>query len=186
MGGLCFVCLTRGSAASVNHIGTGALTIGEYGRGPLPRTREVVEAVGAAHIKADVAENLAETRWRKLSWNIPFNGLSVAAGGVSTLEILEDPALRAECRAIMDEVIETANRLGFPIEKEYADFHMQRTPGMGHYRPSTLIDWEAGQELEIEPIWGEPLRRAQAAGIEMPHLAGLYGRLRAIQDRRGK
>ncbi len=180
MGALCFVCLTRRTAASVDHIGVGALTIGEYGRTPLPRTEAIVEAFRLAHIKTTATEDLAETRWRKLSWNIPFNGLSVAAGGVSTLQILEDPALRAECGAVMDEVIETANRLGFPIEKEYAETQIKRTYGMGHYRPSTLIDWEAGQELEIEPIWGEPLRRAQAAGVEMPHLAGLYERLKGI------
>lgn len=184
LGGLCFVCLTRGSAASVNHVGVGAITIGEYGRAPLPRTHAVVEAFRAAGIKTLLVEDLAEARWRKLAWNIPFNGLSVAAGGLSTQQILDDPALAAECRAIMDEVIATANTLGYPIEKEYADFHMERTHAMGHYRPSTLIDWEAGQELEIEPIWGEPLRVAKAAGVEMPHLAGLYERLRGIDAKR--
>lgn len=177
MGGLCFVCLTRGTAASVNHVGVGAITIGEYGRAPLPRTEALVEALRSAHIKTLLAEDLAEARWRKLAWNIPFNGLAVAAGGVSTRQILDDPALLAECRALMDEVIATANKLGHPIEKEYADFHITRTDEMGHYRPSTLIDWEAGQELEIEPIWGEPLRQARAGGVEMPHLAGLYERL---------
>ncbi len=180
LGGLCFVCLTRRTAASVDHVGVGAISIGEYGRAPLPRTHAIVEALRAAHIETLLAEDLAEERWRKLAWNIPFNGLAVAAGGVSTKQILDDAALLAECRALMDEVIATANTLGHPIEKEYADFHITRTYEMGHYRPSTLIDWEAGQELEIEPIWGEPLRQAQAAGVAMPHLAGLYERLKGI------
>ncbi len=178
MGGLCFVCLTRRTPASVNHIGQGTLSIGEYGRAPLPRTRAIVEAFAAAGIHTRLVEDLANERWRKLAWNIPFNGLAVAAGGRTTDQILADPVLRAECRALMDEVIATANALGHPIEKEYADFHIERTHPMGPYKPSTLVDWLAGNELEIEPIWGEPLRRAHEAGIAMPHLKRLYETLK--------
>jgi 2-dehydropantoate 2-reductase len=35
---------------------------------------------------------------------------------------------------------------------------------MGAYKPSTLLDLEAGRALEVEAIWVEPLRRAQAQG----------------------
>jgi 2-dehydropantoate 2-reductase len=180
LGGLCFVCLTRSSAASVDHIGVGTITIGEYQRPALPRTKAIAEALRIAHIKAHAVDDLAEARWRKLVWNIPFNGLSVTAGGVSTQQILENPKLQAECRALMDEVIQAANQLGHPIEKEYAGLQIERTYPMGRYRPSTLIDWEAGHQLEIEPIWGEPLRRAQAAGIPMPHVAELYEKLKMV------
>jgi 2-dehydropantoate 2-reductase len=49
---------------------------------------------------------------------------------------------------------------------------------MGAYIPSTLVDARAGNPLEIEPIWGEPLRRAKAAGRATPHLAELYRKLK--------
>lgn len=178
LGGLCFVCLTRRTVASVDHVGTGTLSVGELGRAPLPRTRALVEAFAATGIHTRLVGNLAEERWRKLAWNIPFNGLAVAAGGKTTDQILADPALHAECRALMDEVIATANSLGHPIEKEYADFHIERTHPMGPYKPSTLVDWLAGHELEIEPIWGEPLRKAATAGIAMPRLSRLYEALK--------
>jgi 2-dehydropantoate 2-reductase len=177
MGGLCFVCLTRRTAASVDHAERGSISIGEFNRPPLPRTREIVGALQAAGINARLVDDLANERWRKLAWNIPFNGLAIAAGGKTTADILADPALHAECRALMDEVIATANALGHVIEKEFADHHLERTYPMGPYKPSTLVDWLAGNELEIEPIWGEPLRQAQRAGIAMPHLERLYGRL---------
>jgi 2-dehydropantoate 2-reductase len=51
---------------------------------------------------------------------------------------------------------------------------------MGPYRPSSLIDWQEGRAVEVEAIWGEPLRRAQAAGIAMPRLAALYAQLRHL------
>jgi 2-dehydropantoate 2-reductase len=49
---------------------------------------------------------------------------------------------------------------------------------MGPYKPSSLVDFLAGREVEVESIWGEPLRRARAIGVDMPRLASLYSRLR--------
>lgn len=184
LGALCFVCLTRRTPASVNHIGHGLISIGEFQKPPLPRTHEIVEAFQAANVNAKIAADLAEERWRKLGWNVPFNGLAVAEGGVTVDHILAQPELLAECRALMEELIVAANVLGHPIEKEYADFHIERTYSMGAYRPSTLVDWEEGRELEIEPIWGEPLRRATDAGVKMPHLEKLYHRLKSCRPRR--
>ncbi len=179
LGALCFICLTRRTPASVDHVGRGLLSIGEYGRKPLPRTKMLVEAFQNAGVETRLVDNLAEERWRKLVWNIPFNGLAVAAGGVTTDKILADPALHANCRALMAEVIAVANALGHPIEPGYADFQIKRTIPMGPYRPSTLVDWQAGQELEIEPIWGEPLRCAKSAAVATPHLERLYQTIKA-------
>jgi 2-dehydropantoate 2-reductase len=52
---------------------------------------------------------------------------------------------------------------------------------MGAYKPSTLVDFEEGKPLEIEAIWGEPLRRAKAAGAKMPHLQELYDALKSLR-----
>jgi 2-dehydropantoate 2-reductase len=51
---------------------------------------------------------------------------------------------------------------------------------MGAYKPSTLLDLEAGRALEVEAIWGEPLRRAQAQGAVMPRLEQLYTHLKSL------
>ena len=72
--------------------------------------------------------------------------------------------------------------LGHPIEKQYADLQIERTYPMGAYQPSTLVDWLAGRELEIEAMWGEPLRRAKASGLSLPHLERLYERLKQLQS----
>jgi len=184
LGGLCFICLTRRSPAQVDHIGRGLLSIGEYERPAQPRTHALVDALTASGVSAQAVEHLAEERWRKLVWNIPFNGLAVAEGGLTVDRILADPALHDVTRALMHEVVDVANAHGHPVEKSYIDFQIDRTYPMGAYQPSTLIDWLAGNELEIEPIWGEPLRRAQAIGVATPHLASLYERLLSGQKER--
>jgi 2-dehydropantoate 2-reductase len=184
LGVLCFVCLTRRTPASVDHFGRGMLSIGEFGRSPLPRTRRVVDAFCESGVDAKIVHDLATERWRKLVWNIPFNGLSVTEGGLTVDRILADPALNARCRALMEETIVAATALGCPIESEYADLQIERTYPMGAYKPSTLVDWLAGKELEIDAIWGEPLRQAKKAGMALPNLEFLYDRLKSLESGR--
>jgi 2-dehydropantoate 2-reductase len=184
LGGLCFVCLIRTSPGVIEHYDLGHIALGEYNRRPEPRTHDVASAFKRCGVVCDVVENLALERWRKLVWNIPFNGLSIAAGGLDTAAILSDDDLRRECLALMDEVIMTANKCGFPLPAATALEQVKRTELMGAYKPSTLIDFEAGRPLEIEAIWGEPLRRARSAGAATPRLEELYEKLKTIDSRR--
>jgi 2-dehydropantoate 2-reductase len=184
MGGLCFVCLIRTSPGVIEHYDQGHVALGEYNRRPEPRTHDVASEFRQCGVLCEVVENLALERWRKLVWNIPFNGLSIAAGGIDTAAILSDDHLRNECLALMDEVITSANKCGFPLPAAAALEQVKRTEAMGAYKPSTLIDFEAGRRLEIEAIWGEPLRRAQCAGAFTPRLQELYEKLKTIDARR--
>lgn len=184
LGGLCFVCLNRVSPGVIEHYDVGRVVLGEYGGYPLPRTHDVSWEFKRAGVVCSVAENLGLERWRKLVWNIPFNGLSVTADGIDTAAILADEELRATALALMDEVIAAANRCGFPLPTDVALDQMKRTATLGAYKPSTLIDFEAGRPLEIEAIWGEPLRRATAAGAQMPELERLHQRLKQIEAER--
>ena len=186
LGGLCFVCLIRTSPGVIEHYDQGHVALGEYNRRPESRTHGVASEFRRCGVLCEVVENLALERWRKLVWNIPFNGLSIAAGGIDTAAILSDKHLRNECLALMDEVIMAANKCGFPLPAGAALEQVERTEAMGAYKPSTLIDFEAGRPLEIEAIWGEPLRRAQYAGAFTPRLQELYEKLKMIDARRPK
>ena len=48
---------------------------------------------------------------------------------------------------------------------------------MGAYQPSSLIDFVENRPVEVEAIWGEPLRRGQLSGIQMPELEKLYAEI---------
>ncbi len=183
MGGLCFVCLNRTAPGVIEHIDHGTISIGEFVDGPQARTRELVEAFGNAGIDAKAVENLIAERWRKLLWNIPFNGLAIAAGGATVADVLADDGLRASARELMSEALDAARRLGHEIPESYADFQIERSQSMGAYRPSSLIDWELGRLVEVEAIWGEPLRQGIAAGAAMPRIELLYRLLRRLAMR---
>ncbi len=185
LGALCFVCVSRTEPAVIEHYDFGRIALGEYRGYPLPRTHDTAWEFKRCGVTCTVVENLQLERWRKLVWNIPFNGLSITAGGVDTAQILADEKLRTEALALMDEVIAAAGKCGHFLPTAEALTQMQRTEEMGNYKPSTLIDFEAHKPLEIEAIWGEPLRRAKAAGANMPRLEKLYAQLREL-DRRNR
>ncbi|HEV7404266.1 MAG TPA: 2-dehydropantoate 2-reductase [Chthoniobacteraceae bacterium] len=180
MGGLCFVCLNRTAPGVIEHLDHGTLSIGEFVGGPQARTRAVVEAFRKSGIEASAVENLAEERWRKLVWNIPFNGLSIAARGATVADVLAEDGLRTLARGLMTEVLEGAGRLGLAIPASFADHQLERSWSMGAYKPSSLIDWELGRPVEVEAIWGEPWRRGTAAGANMARLETIYRLLQRV------
>ncbi|MEI6350332.1 MAG: 2-dehydropantoate 2-reductase [Verrucomicrobiota bacterium] len=185
MGALCFVCLNRVDSGVIEHYGHGTISIGEFIGAPQARTHALAGALRDAGIQADVVENLVTERWRKLVWNIPFNGLSVVAGGIPTDEILATPALEALVRGLMRETLSIAAAKGHPIPESYLEFQIERTRPMGAYKPSSLLDFWAGRPVEVESIWGEPLRQARSVGIEAARLETLYALIQKVSQARG-
>ena len=132
-----------------------------------------------AGIDARAVQSLITERWRKLVWNIPFNGLGIAAAA-NVAQVLNDPHLQAAARALMAEVIQAAGKLGYAIRPDFIDFQIERSWPMGDYRSSSQIDYEAGREVEVESIWGEPLRQARSAGAGTPRLELLHALVRHL------
>jgi 2-dehydropantoate 2-reductase len=182
-GGLCFVCLNRVAPGVIEHYDHGTLSLGEFWRAPSDRLRDLAEAFHGAGVETRVAESLMGERWRKLVWNIPFNGLAIAAGGVNVAEVLASSELRALARRLMGEVVDAANRLGHAIPASFADYQIERSWSMGSYQPSSLIDWKLGRPVEVEAIWGEPWRQGTAAAAEMGRVETLYRLLQHLARR---
>lgn len=177
IGGLCFICVNRIGPGHIWCMHPGSLSLAEYGRPRSARLAELETLFSNAGVKTGTSDDLLALRWRKLVWNVPFNGLSIAAGGVTTDRILASPALEDEVRGLMREVAAAAARFGFEIPGEFVEQQISSTRKMGAYKPSSLVDYLAGREVEVEAIWGEPLRRARANGVEMPRLSLLYALL---------
>ncbi len=203
LGGLCFVCLNRTHPGVIHHIDHGRVVVGQFQRPPDSRTRAIVEVLRQASIPCDLTDNLARSHWEKLTWNIPFNGLGVASCAgwdavhsgheqvpattlscLTTDRLLADRAWQTLARELMAEVVHTARALGYAVENSIIETQIERTSTMGAYKPSTLIDFERGQELELEALFLEPLRQARAAGVPTPRLQNLTRVLQALATRR--
>jgi 2-dehydropantoate 2-reductase len=189
-GGLAFTCINRGKPGFVHHLAYGTITIGHYCDDPveLENARSIWSG---SKVQTAVAESLLRARWEKLCWNIPFSGLCVAAGGITTDVVLNDAALSEAARVLMNEVVAAGNAdLAYHSERvridgpSIADRMFRNTGTMGAYRPSTMIDFVDGRAMEIESIFETPLRRALSLGSPAPQLELLTALLLALNKGR--
>ncbi len=183
LGGIVFACLTRTGPGKVKNTGFGKIELGSHRGSDTALLQDVAALFERAEVPCAVVASLEAARWRKLAWNIPFNGISVAAGGCDVGEILRDSELRRLTVGLMEEIAAVAARHELPLPEGWIERMMADTARMGPYRPSSLLDFLAGRAIEVEAIWGEPLRRAQRAGVLTPRLQTIYALLRAL-DRR--
>ncbi|MBI4214238.1 MAG: 2-dehydropantoate 2-reductase [Chloroflexi bacterium] len=175
-GGLAFTCINRGDPGEVHHLRYGAITLGHLQDDP--RELDAALALWAeSKVQINGAPSLLRARWEKLCWNVPFNGLAVAGGGITTDKIVGDPDLRDVARLLMEEVVAAGNAdLAAHSEATRIDGEavisrmFELTDAMGAYRPSTLIDFTEGRPMEVDAMFAEPLRRAQALGVDAPRL----------------
>lgn len=180
LGGLCFCCIKRVAPGVIECYMPGQIYIGEFLGTYRPRTMELVGVFEAAEIACYFSNSLDESLWKKLCWNIPFNGLCIAAGGVSTEQLLAQKPLVKLARALMEEVREAAEAHGHAIDDAFLDQQFSATRKMGAYQPSSLIDYLAGKPVEIEAIFGEPLKRGENKELYLPHLRSLYWLVKSL------
>ena len=187
-GGLAFTCINRTANGVIEHLDYGPITIGHLG----DKQSEIDHALALwEKVNVDVTPktSLRLARWEKLCWNIPFNGLTVTSGGVSTEVIIEDQNLRHIAKMLMAEIINTANadlnqiQSAYKLDLKITTTNMiQRTSEMKAYIPSTTIDFLAGKEMEVATIFEAPLAIANQLNIPTPLLELLTGQMRSLNN----
>jgi 2-dehydropantoate 2-reductase len=152
--------------------------------GPLmDKLNEVRDLLRATGIECETTHSLTLARWRKLMWNIPFNGLPVILNS-STDKIMKDPDARALAKSIIQEVRQTACDSGHFIEPEFVDYMMEHTDDMVPYDSSMRLDFLAGREIEVESIYGNALRAAERSNLEPKLVRMMYQQLKFLAKTR--
>jgi 2-dehydropantoate 2-reductase len=197
LGGLCFICSNKVSPGTIHHLDYGHVLLGQHypDQQPQPRSpllSQVTADFQAANLAVDTTPDLRLARWRKLVWNIPFNGLSVVLNA-TTQTMITDPNTRQLAQQLMTEVVEAAHsdgeRLspgqGRHLPPALVTEMLSNTERMAPYRTSMKIDYDEGRPLEIDAIFDNPLRAAQLAGLTLPRIKMLYHQLKAL-DRQNR
>jgi 2-dehydropantoate 2-reductase len=100
-----------------------------------------------------------------------------------TDELMAHPDSRALVEAIMMEVVEDARACGKIIPSSHIERMLANTVKMKPYATSMKLDFDHHQPMEIEAIFGNPLRAAQQAGVASPLLEMLYRQLAFLDVR---
>ena len=190
LGGCCFLCSNKVGPGHIRHLDYGAIILGEYRRGGDPshppgeseRAARIASEMVTAGIDAKTTGDLLAARWRKLMWNIPFNGLSVVLDA-STKELVDDPDSLELAQAVMREVHDAARAQGVAVTESMISKTIEVTRRMVPYDASMRLDFRYRRPMEVEAIFGNPLRAANSAGANMPSVATLYRELKFLDAR---
>ncbi len=183
MGGLCFLCSNKIGPGHIRHLDYGLVALGEFAtRGISERMHAIADDLRRAGIPIELAEDLGVVRWQKLVWNIPYNGLSVVLDA-NTAELMTNPHTRQLVEAIMWEVVTDARACGAAVTGDIVQKMLSNTEKMTPYRTSMKIDYDERRPMEVEAIFGNPLRTAQQAGARSPLLEELYRQLKFLDAR---
>lgn len=183
-GGLAFTCSSKIGPGHILHQDYGALNIGSYSCPDNRILEQVVADFETSEMEAHLVD-LESGRWKKLIWNIPYNGMAVILNG-QTDELTRHPATRSLLKEMMLEVITASKAIGIKegMEDEVADQMLAMTENMAPYSPSMKLDYDNDRPLEIEYIYSRPLQQARDAGVEMPCVATLERELLFIERAR--
>ena len=183
IGGLCFICAHKTKPGQIHHLDYGSLKMAHYRphyeRVPITDKLCQIAADFEGEVEVDLSEDLLLSRWEKLVWNIPFNGLSVVLNA-TTEQMMVSKAARSLIQEIMEEVLLGAKSSARAIPDSIIPTLLHMTEQMKPYRTSMKLDYDAGRSPEIEAIFGQPLKMASAAGVLLPRIAMLYQQLKFL------
>lgn len=185
LGGLCYICAHRSAPGVIEHQALGAVNLG-YHSGPGESSQvsqalleEGVELFRSAGLESAAMPNLAQARWQKLVWNVPYNGLSVLLDS-GTTRLMANADTRALIFDLMQEVVCGAAACGHGMPEGFAEQLLAATDRMPDYLPSMYHDRQQQRPLELEAIYAAPLAAAAAAGCDLPRTRMLYQALRFL------
>lgn len=174
LGGLCFLCSNRVASGHIKHIDHGLVVVGAHtqdSRNEQALTNVIHDFQGAG-IPTERTEDLVFTRWKKLVWNIPFNGLSVVANA-DTDVLVRESKWRCRVEAIMKEVVECSEADGHPVPADVVQNMIVMTENTKPYASSMKLDAAAGRSLELGALYEAPLAVADRYGVAVPQMRRL-------------
>ena len=180
-GGMAFICSNKAGEGHIYHIDYGKITIGSFQGENKELLKQVCYDFNAAHVPAEFSGNLNESRWKKLVWNIPYNGLCVVLN-TTTEKLMNHSKTYTLISDLMFEVIGAAKACSVQIDKSFVQEMLDSTCSMKTYAPSMKLDFDFKRPLEIGAIYSAPLAEAHSKGFDMPKVKMLEQQLRFIQD----
>jgi 2-dehydropantoate 2-reductase len=145
---------------------------------PSARVMEITEMMRAADIHAEPVADARPSLWEKFVYLAPFAGFTGAAR-LPIGPLRETPGFFELALRACGEVAAVARAEGITLP---ADLPQRLRAYIDALPPSTrsslLIDLQSGKRIEVESLQGSVVRRAAAAGVDVPIMQTLYAVLK--------
>ncbi|MEA5569902.1 putative 2-dehydropantoate 2-reductase [Calothrix sp. UHCC 0171] len=191
IGGLSFLTANKIAPGHIRHLSYKNIILGGFAANYQlveinSRMQQIASDFENAGIPMELTTDLLLARWKKLVWNIPYNGLSVILNA-STAELMADMHTRELVEKIMNEVVLAAEICGREIPHSFVQLMLGNTAKMPSYQPSMKIDFDECRPLEVEAIFGNPLRITSTfdahVSDKLPLINCLYQQLKFLDTK---
>jgi 2-dehydropantoate 2-reductase len=177
LGGLAMIGANIAEPGLIRHYALNSLEFGEIGGGISDRCMNIQRSLAQDIIEIKAVSNVMERMWWKFA--------GICGAGVFTVmrgrkELVWDfPETRELIRSALSEVVAVAHAKGIALSSSVVDEMLKVAESMPpHYRPSTLVDLEKGNRLEIEALNGALSRFGRQVGVATPVNDFIYACLR--------
>jgi 2-dehydropantoate 2-reductase len=140
--------------------------------------RELAGVFARAGLQAEIDADIRESVWYKLIGNAGLNPVS-ALRRATIHQMLSNPQMHREVRALMEEAVAVGHALGVVREIDI-EARLTYAARLTDVRTSMLQDLEAGRPLELDPILGAVIELGKRLGVDVTHSVDAYGRLREL------
>lgn len=177
LGGVAYICTLKPEPGHITHFSNGLLQVGNYSCKNEQLLQQMIDDFTNASIKVKQME-YNEMRWKKAVWNMPFNGMTVAAGAPSAGSLIAYKPMAETIRKMMFEVVKAAKACGaHNVDEDYVERMMEMTRRMPQFASSMKFDYDHHQPLELYYLYQRPIEEACKVGVDMPLISMLAAEL---------
>lgn len=188
-GGLCYIKSSL-TDSTIKHFSQQAIHIAPFKEDKgTPAITKAAEDLRTAGITVVTSQDLNTLRWKKLIFNMAFNGLSVVLN-TTMHNLLKNKAYLSFVSQIIDEGTEAAIKCGAKFTKAdiLAEFEKIKSAFLSSPDsvPSMKEDFVHGRPMELDSIYRNTLLIAREHGAKLPLVSNLYWNLCKLQTKKQK
>lgn len=162
----------------------GRFVLGEPDNSMSPRLMRVAEALSVEGVAIDTTGAIRDELLGKLIGNVSLNPLSALTR--STMgDILSDARVRRLAKTMMEECASVGAAIGAKLQID-VQTKLNNFEKLSGFRTSTLQDFEAGRQLEIDALVGVVSELGQITGTPTPAIDTVYGLIRLLAKNIGQ
>jgi 2-dehydropantoate 2-reductase len=176
LGGAAYISCHQRSPGVLEHVpGPAGFVVGELDGGESPRVEAFAAVARAAGIDAEASPDVRTVLWAKLGLICGLAG-STASTRLPIGEVRTTPGSREVLRALVAETAEVGRAEGAALGPGYVDSVLAMLDSVGPGMVSSLYeDLVHGRPMELDDLHGDVLRRAAAAGLDVPVTRTVHG-----------
>jgi len=169
MAGTVFIGAQVSAPGVIRHSAAGFIRLGRYPHGGDPDLTQVVTWLADHDIRVTESATIAVDMWKKLLWNVGFNGPS-ALSGATVGAMLDQPGVAGLIQRLITEAAAVARADGVPLKDGIEDKTFAQVKGLADFKTSMLQDVLAGRPIENEPFYGFLLQEGEKLAIPTPSI----------------